>query len=360
MKNNSRITDLIRPEIRQMSAYHVPESTGMVKLDAMENPFLWPDEMKSEWLELMSTVEPNRYPDPAAKELIEELRNCFSVDDELGVLLGNGSDELIQLLIMALKSNACVLAPTPSFVMYEHIAKSMGVSFVGVPLQKDFSLDVSAMLESIKQHNPAVIFLAYPNNPTSNLFDDADLLAIIEASSGIVVIDEAYQPFAGKSYLKQLKGLDRVLVMRTVSKLGLAGLRLGFLVGSEEILGQLEKVRLPYNINSLTQLTACFAFKHIDVFDAQAAIICEQREALLLVLAAIEGVQVFSSKANFILFTLLNDSAGRVFNALRLEGLLIKKMGAVQGLPDNCLRVTVGTAKENKLFTGHLKAILNK
>ena len=145
MKNNSKVTDLIRPEIRQMSAYHVPESTGMVKLDAMENPFLWPDEMKSEWLELMSTVEPNRYPDPAAKELIEELRNCFSVDDELGVLLGNGSDELIQLLIMALKSDACVMAPTPSFVMYEHIAKSMGVSFVGVPLQKDFSLDVSAM-----------------------------------------------------------------------------------------------------------------------------------------------------------------------------------------------------------------------
>ena len=359
MQKKTNIGDLIRPEIKQMNAYHVPEATGMVKLDAMENPFPWPDDMKKQWLELMSTVEPNRYPDPAAKELIQGLRQCFSVDNELGLILGNGSDELIQLIIMAMKKDVCVMAPTPSFVMYQHIAKSMGVDFVGVPLSGDFSLDMPAMLTSIKKHNPAVIFLAYPNNPTANLFDDADLLAIIEASKGIVVIDEAYQPFAGKSYLSQVKRFDRVLVMRTVSKLGLAGLRLGFLVGSEEILCQLEKIRLPYNINSLTQLTASFAFKHMDVLNQQAAIICEQREELLAALAQLECVEVFPSKANFILFALLDDSAERVFEALKDEGLLIKKMGSVLGLPKNCLRVTVGTADENRLFCKHLKVILS-
>ena len=360
MKKKTNIGDLIRPEIKQMNAYHVPEATGMVKLDAMENPFPWPDDMKNQWLELMSTVEPNRYPDPAAKELIQELRQCFSVDDELGLILGNGSDELIQLIIMAMKKDVCVMAPTPSFVMYQHIAKSMGVDFVGVPLSGDFSLDMPAMLTSIKKHNPAVIFLAYPNNPTANLFDNADLLAIIEASKGIVVIDEAYQPFAGKSYLSQVKRFDRVLVMRTVSKLGLAGLRLGFLVGSEEILCQLEKIRLPYNINSLTQLTAHFAFKHIDIFNAQAAMICDQREGLLRSLTEMNNIQVFPSKANFILFALLDDSAERVFDALKLKGMLIKKMGVVLGLPQNCLRVTVGTAEENELFCEHLKTILKK
>jgi len=360
VQKKTNIGDLIRPEIKQMNAYHVPEATGMVKLDAMENPFPWPDDMKKQWLELMSTVEPNRYPDPAAKELIQELRQCFSVDDELGLILGNGSDELIQLIIMAMKKDVCVMAPTPSFVMYQHIAKSMGVDFVGVPLSGDFTLDMPAMLASIKKHNPAVIFLAYPNNPTANLFDNADLLAIIEASQGIVVIDEAYQPFAGKSYLSQVKRFDRVLVMRTVSKLGLAGLRLGFLVGSEEILCQLEKIRLPYNINSLTQLTAHFAFKHIDIFNAQAAMICDQREGLLRSLTEMDNIQVFPSKANFILFALLDDSAERVFDALKLKGMLIKKMGVVLGLPQNCLRVTVGTAEENELFCEHLKTILKK
>jgi len=359
VQNKFNIGDLVRPEIKKMTAYHVPEATGMIKLDAMENPFSWSDEMKGQWLEVMCTAEPNRYPDPSAKALVQELRQCFSVDDELGVVLGNGSDELIQLIIMAMNNDACVMAPMPSFVMYQHIAKSMGVGFVGVPLNPDFSLDVSAMLALIKKHDPAVIFLAYPNNPTANLFDDADVLAILEASNGLVVIDEAYQPFAGKSYLDQVKHFDRILVMRTVSKLGLAGLRLGFLVGPNAIVEQFEKIRLPYNINSLTQLTASFAFKHMDVLNQQAAMICEQREELLATLAQLERVEVFPSKANFILFALLDDSAERVFEALKDEGLLIKKMGDVVGLPKNCLRVTVGTADENTLFCKHLKIILS-
>lgn len=356
--NNKKLENLIRPEILAMSAYHVPEATGLVKLDAMENPFAWPEEMKAEWLQLLSNAEPNRYPDPAAKELVSSLRDCFDVPSELGVVLGNGSDELIQLILMAMNEGASIMAPTPSFVMYQHISNSLGLSFIGVPLNENFSLNVPAMISAIKQENPAVIFLAYPNNPTANLFDDGDLLAILEATNGLVVIDEAYQPFAHKSFLSRTPEFEKLLVMRTVSKLGLAGLRLGFIVGHKYITDHLEKIRLPYNINIFTQLTATFAFKHIKVLNAQAAVICDQREVLLKKLSSLVGVKVFPSEANFILFSLLSDSAKRVFEELKGAGVLIKKMGDVPGLPSECLRVTVGTSSENDLFFEKIISIL--
>jgi len=357
-KRNRQLAKLIRPEIQKMAAYHVPEATGLVKLDAMENPFPWPEEMKAQWLEQLSKAEPNRYPDPSAKELMTSLRDCFDVAPELGVVLGNGSDELIQLILMAMNKDACVMAPTPSFVMYQHIANSLGLSFIGVPLNADFSLDVPEMLAVIKEKNPAVIFLAYPNNPTGNLFDDADLLAILEASNGLVVIDEAYQPFARKTFMGRAPDYEQLLVMRTVSKLGLAGLRLGFLAGHPSLTSQLEKIRLPYNINVFTQVTATFAFQHISTFDEQAAVICEQREILQSSLASLKGVNVFPSDANFILFSLQSDSAERVFEALKQSGVLIKKMGNVPGLPAESLRVTVGSSLENKLFVEQISTII--
>ena len=342
-----------------MQAYHVPEASGLVKMDAMENPFCWPKGMQKDWLDLLSQVEPNRYPDPSAKEMVKALRECFKVDPQLGVLLGNGSDELIQLILMAMKAGSRVLAPAPSFVMYQQIAQALGLPFIGVPLTESFELDVPAMLAAIKLYDPAVIFLAYPNNPTANLFNDEDLSAIIKASNGFVVIDEAYQPFAKKTYLNSIKDLPNVVVMRTVSKLGLAGLRLGFLVGDQALIEQLDKIRLPYNINVLTQVTARFAFERIDVLDAQAEEICQQREMLLNSLNQFTGVQVFPSAANFILFALRNDSAERVFDALKTAGLLIKKMATTVGLPDNCLRVTVGSSEENQLFITQLGSILS-
>ncbi|MBQ0724911.1 MAG: histidinol-phosphate transaminase [Cycloclasticus sp.] len=357
-QKHKKIQQLIRPEIQQMQAYHVPASSGLVKLDAMENPFRWPEDMQKKWLELLSQVEPNRYPDPSAQKMVLALRECFKVEPQLGVLLGNGSDELIQLILMAMKAGSRVLAPAPSFVMYQQIAQALGMPFIGVPLAKDFELDVPAMLAAIKSHDPAVVFLAYPNNPTANLFNDEDLLAIIEASNGLVVIDEAYQPFAKKTFLNRVKDLPNVVVMRTVSKLGLAGLRLGFLVGDQALIEQLDKIRLPYNINVLTQVTARFAFEHIDVLDAQAEEICQQRELLLTSLNQFAQVQVFPSAANFILFALRNDSAARVFEALKAAGLLIKKMAPTAGLPENCLRVTVGLSEENQLFITQLGSIL--
>ncbi len=354
----SKLLGLIRPEIKDMQAYQVPESKGMVKLDAMENPFSWPPALKEEWLTLMSSVEPNRYPDPSARELTHSMRTCFDVNDDMGLVLGNGSDELIQLILMAMQPGACIVAPMPSFVMYQHIAKALGLTFIGVPLSTDFSLDMPAMLKVIKEHDPAVIFLAYPNNPTANLFSEQSIHEVLEASNGIVVVDEAYHPFAKKTFLPQVVDYAQLIVMRTVSKLGLAALRLGFIVGQKQLIEQFEKIRLPYNINSLTQLTATFAFKHLHIFDQQAKQICQQREYLLAQLSTLDTIQAFPSQANFILFALNDKEAGEVFSSLKRQGILIKNMSGMPGLPANCLRVTVGTELENIEFIKQLRNIL--
>ena len=357
--STNQLLSLIRSDIQAMKAYKVADATGMVKLDAMENPFGWPEQMKSDWLELMANVDINRYPDPSASELVKKLRKTFGIGENAGVVLGNGSDELIQLVLMSLKLGSSVLVPDPSFVMYKQISTSLGLRCEGVPLNHDFSLNIPAMLSAIKELDPAVVFLAYPNNPTANLFDEADIMQIVEASNGLIVIDEAYQPFAGKTFLQKLSAkYPQLLVMRTVSKLGLAGLRLGYLVGDKSILEQFEKIRLPYNINVFTQITAGFAFDHIDELDKQAKLICQQRELLNDELANFPGIVVYPSSANFILFSLLDKRAEQVFEGLKKEAILIKLMGAAQGLPAQCLRVTVGTKEQNIQFINALKKAL--
>jgi histidinol-phosphate aminotransferase len=359
-KSKQQLLNLIRPEIQGMTAYHVPEATGLIKLDAMENPYKWPAAMQQEWLQLMAKAEPNRYPDPAARELVKQLRACFSIDASLAVVLGNGSDELIQLILMALCEGSVVMAPTPSFVMYKHIAKTLGLGFTGVPLQEDFGLDMDAMLEAIERDQPAVIFLAYPNNPTANLFSKQDMTAILRAAPGFVVVDEAYHPFAKESFMDVAQEHPNLLLMRTVSKLGLAGLRLGYLVGDDSLIAQLEKIRLPYNINTYTQLTASFAFSHFEVLQQQADALCEQREIMLKRLAAMGDLVVYPSHANFILFSLITGQANQMFALLKEAGVLIKNLSGAEQLPAECLRVTVGTEEQNTYFLKALEDALQK
>lgn len=357
---NDLVTALVREEVRSLGAYHVPDASGMIKLDAMENPFEWPESMRQEWLEQMHAVAPNRYPDPNASTLVQQIRQSFSVPASCGVLLGNGSDELIQMILMATAApGRVILSPEPGFVMYRQISRCLGLDYVGVPLHADFTLDLSAMLQAIEQCQPSVIFLAYPNNPTGNLFGQEAVDQIIRAAPGLVVIDEAYEPFARKSYMDQAGDPAHLLVMRTVSKLGLAGLRLGFLVGARELIEQLNKIRLPYNINVLTQLSVEFALKHYEVLQCQADEICEQRKSLAAQLQALPGVEVFPSDANFILFRVTAGSAQDVFDGLKFQGVLIKNLSAAAGPLGNCLRVTVGSATENAQFMHALKQELN-
>lgn len=350
---------LIRPEVRALQSYHVPESAGLIKLDAMENPFSWPESMRQEWAERIVAVEPNRYPDPQAKALVQQMREVFSISDEQALLLGNGSDELIQMLLVATASpGRKVLSVEPGFVMYRQIARFLGLEYVGVPLAEDFSLNVQAMLDAIASHQPAVIFIAYPNNPSGNLFDSMAIRQIIDLAPGLVVIDEAYEPFAKNSFMEQAGQPENLLVMRTVSKLGLAGLRLGYLVGAPRVIDELEKIRLPYNINVLTQFTVAFALKHYSILLQQVDDICQQRAQLVKSLSMMPGVTAYATDANFVLIRLQSGSADDVFMQLREHGVLIKNLSGQGGLLANCLRVTVGSAEENQTFLEHFEAIL--
>lgn len=350
---------LFRREVLAMSAYHVADASNYIKLDAMENPYTWPADIQQAWLEHLKSCPLNRYPDPEAKALADAVRRSNAIPDASAILLGNGSDEIIQILLMALPSTAAVLAPEPGFVMYKQIALSLGLRYCGVPLAAEsFDLDLPAVLAAIEAEKPAAIFLAYPNNPTGNLFDPAAIEAILAAAPGVVVVDEAYAPFADASFIEQLPQHDNLLVMRTVSKLGLAGLRLGFLAGPPALLEQLNKVRLPYNINCLTQATAGFALEHPQFLLDQTRLIREQRSVVMQALQAIDSVKAYPSAANFILFRTLTKPADAVFASLKQHGVLIKNLSPQGGLLENCLRATIGKPEENQAFLQALKAAL--
>jgi histidinol-phosphate aminotransferase len=359
MPDSSALLSVFRPEVRALSAYHVADATGMVKLDAMENPYQWPETIKREWLETLMDCAINRYPDPEARQLAEKIREINGIAPDSAILLGNGSDEIIQIILMALTPDATVLSVSPSFVMYRQISLTLGLNYVEVPLStSDFNLDLSAFLDAMAKHQPAIVFLAYPNNPTGNLFDADNIRHILKKAPGLVVIDEAYAPFADASFMDELGDFDNLLVMRTVSKLGLAGLRLGYLAGKPEIVEQLHKVRLPYNINILTQGSTYFALCHHSIFDEQTATLRQERGGLLERLNRIDGIDALPSAANFILFKTTQTDATAIFNQLKARKILIKNLSPQGGSLTNCLRVTVGTPEENRLFLEALHQIM--
>ncbi|MEY3944432.1 MAG: Histidinol-phosphate aminotransferase 2, partial [Pseudomonadota bacterium] len=297
MTVNPKLMQRIRQDVQSMHAYAIQDSVGMVKLDAMENPFSLPPELQKALGERLGQLALNRYPDGRVNDLRAALAQYAGMPEGCDIMLGNGSDELISLLAMACDvPGASILAPVPGFVMYAMSAQLQGLAFHGVPLTADFELDEAAMLSAIAEHKPSIVYLAYPNNPTGNLWNDAAIERIIEAQGkqgGLVVIDEAYQPFASKSYIDRLGQHSHVLLMRTLSKFGLAGVRLGYMMGPKALIAEIDKVRPPYNISVLNYECALFALEHTDVFAAQAKTLREERARLLRELAALPGVQPF-------------------------------------------------------------------
>ncbi|VAW54254.1 Histidinol-phosphate aminotransferase [hydrothermal vent metagenome] len=354
----------IRPLIKKIDAYHVADASGLIKLDAMENPYRLSDDLLETLQEKLADADLNRYPDPSAKRLRDKLREVMQVPENKSIVLGNGSDELIQMLAMAVVGvnndvdkggkDVCLMSFDPGFVMYKMISDFVGIKYVGVTLREDFSLDMQSTRKAIKENQPAIIFIAYPNNPSANCYSEKDIEEIISIAPGIVVLDEAYHPFAQTSFMPRLTQCDNLLVMRTVSKMGLAGLRLGLLCGHSDIINEIDKIRLPYNINVLTQITAEFVLDNIDELNQQAKMIREEREILLGKMNAMLALRVFPSQANFILFRVLEKSANDVFESIKKSGVLIKNMKADSGLLKNCLRVTVGTPNENLAFLAAL------
>jgi histidinol-phosphate aminotransferase len=350
------VQKIIRADVLAMSSYAVPDASGLIKLDAMENPYTLPPVLAEQLGQHLAAVALNRYPAPRPAALLDKIRRTMQVPPGCDILLGNGSDELISMISNACaKPGAKILAPLPGFVMYQMSAQLAHVEFVGVPLRADLQLDPPAMLAALAEHRPAVLYLAYPNNPTGALFDDAVMEQLIAAAPDtLVVIDEAYQPFAQRTWMPRAAEFANVVVMRTVSKLGLAGIRLGYLVGRPEWVAQFDKVRPPYNINVLTQATAEFLLDHIDVLDAQAAELCGERSRLLAALAQLPGLTVFPSAGNFVLVKV--PDANRMFEALRVAGILVKNVSKMHPLLANCLRLTVGTPDENARMLAAMRA----
>ena len=350
----------IRHDIQSMHAYAIQESEGMVKLDAMENPYRLPHDLQEELGRRLGALALNRYPAGRINVLRQALASYAGMPEGFDIMLGNGSDELISLLALACDvPGAGILAPLPGFVMYAMSAQLQGLAFHGVPLTSDFELDEAAMLDAIAQHKPAITYLAYPNNPTANLWDDSVMENIIRGAGqhgGLVVIDEAYQPFSSKSYLDRIERHGHVLLLRTLSKFGLAGVRLGYLMGPQALIAEIDKVRPPYNISVLNCECALFALEQREVFAAQALDLCAQRAALLQALVAMSGVAAFKSEANMILIRVAD--AQKTFERMRARKVLIKNVSHLHALLHNCLRITVGTADENAKMLIALKESL--
>lgn len=363
-----RMQQVIRQDVQAMHAYAIQPSAGMVKLDAMENPFRLPEPLQDELGRRLGRVAINRYPTDCVADVIAALSEYVRLPAGCKLMLGNGSDELISLLALACdvpadaskaRGPATMLAPLPGFVMYAMSAKLQGLAFVGVPLTAAFELDEAAMLAAIREHRPAITYLAYPNNPTANLFDDGSVERIVEAvgaQSGLVVFDEAYQPFSSRSWMERMASHEHVLVLRTLSKFGLAGVRLGYLAGAAALIDEIDKVRPPYNIGALNAEATLFALEHAGEFAAQAALLRRERERLQAELKAMPGVTPFPSEANMILAR-VPDSA-RAFDGMKRRGVLVKNIAGMHPLLANCLRLTVGTPDENALMIEALRASL--
>lgn len=352
----------IRDDVQRMHAYAVQDSRGLVKLDAMENPHRLSPELQRELGARLGAVELNRYPGARGDDLRRVLAEHVRLPRGFELMLGNGSDELISLLAIACDvPGASIAAPVPGFVMYAMSAQLQGLAFHGVPLTADFELDEPAMLDAIERHRPAIVYLAYPNNPTANLWDDSAIEKIVDLQGrqgGLVVFDEAYQPFSSRSYIDRIARHDHVLLMRTLSKFGLAGVRIGYLIGPAALIHEIDKVRPPYNVSVLNCECALFALEHAHVFEQQAAELREQRTLLIDALRALRGVgRVWDSDANMILVRVADAAA--TFEGLKARGVLVKNVSKMHPLLMNCLRLTVGTAEQNAQLLAALEASLS-
>lgn len=356
--------NFIRSDIQAMSAYMVRPAAGMVKLDAMENPYTLSPDLQAELGRRLGAVALNRYPSQGVEDLKTALQTYVGMPAGYALMLGNGSDELISMLSLACQEpGVSVLAPEPGFVMYALSTQLQGLTYVPVSLTADFELDEAAMSAAIAKHQPAIVYVAYPNNPSANLWDASiirRLVAQVSVYGGWVVLDEAYQPFSSLTWWDEIRrdpaANAQVLLMRTLSKFGLAGVRIGYMLGRAEVIAQIDKIRPPYNISVLNAECALFSLEHQAVFQAQAQAICTERERITAALAQLKGVKVFPSQANMFLlrFEGAEDVATRLFEGLRERGILVKNVSKMHPLLRRCLRPSVGTPEENNAFLAAL------
>ena len=342
----ARVAATIRPDVRARAAYAVAKAEGLIKLDAMENPYPLPAALRAQVAAAAGAAALNRYPDGGGDAVKAALRSALGLDAAVALTLGHGSDELIQIVTTAVAApGVAIVAPDPTFVMYRVNAELAHARYVPVPLRGDLSLDLAAMLDAIDREAPALVWLAYPNNPTGNRFARRDVERILAAAPGLVVVDEAYYAFAADSFLPRVLDHPNLVVVRTVSKIGMAGLRLGYAAGHPAWIAELDKVRPPYNVGTLVQAVAPVLLAAGPVLAEQATAIVAERTRVAAALGAVGGYTVFPTEANFVLVRV--PDAPAAFAALRAAGILVKNLHGWHPLLAHCLRITVGTPAEN-------------
>ena len=350
---------IVHPEIRALSAYQTEPFTGSIKLDAMESPYGFEGDLQEQLMKKLSSVDINRYPDARNSELTEHLRSVFEIPANYGLTLGNGSDELLQLIQLAVGGRGRSIAtPLPTFSLYELVARYTGADFIGVDLNQRFELSESAWFDAIRKHSPACVFFAYPNNPTGNFFSSELIEATAREVKGLVVVDEAYHAYSGQSMLPAMARHENMAVVRTLSKSGLAGLRIGFMISHKQWAAQFEKLRMPYNIGVLNQACAVFALENWSYLRTGVQRVIQERSRVRARLEQLHGIQVCDTKTNFLIARITNQDAEAVFEALRTSGILVRKLQGMHSLLQGCLRISIGTPSENDAMIETLKQIM--
>jgi histidinol-phosphate aminotransferase len=345
---------LIRPCVSRLETYAVSQAPDCVKLNQNESPDDLPPEVKRAALARLEAIPWNRYPCQEAAELTRRLAADAAWPSD-GVLVGNASNELIQTIILsACGPDDLLVTVTPGFAIYKRAAAASGIRVAEAPLKEDFSFDVADIIARARQAR--LVILASPNNPTGTALGPADVRTLVESQDGLVVIDEAYFEFHGQTAQPLLAGRDNLIILRTFSKaMGLAGLRLGYLLGSPAVVRDLAKAKLPFSVGALQQAVALEVLARRDLIEARVGRIIAERERLTEALRQIPGVTPVPSRANFILFGLDDLPAATVYERLLQGGVLVRPFGGPR-LEDK-LRVTVGTPMENDAFLAGLRRI---
>jgi histidinol-phosphate aminotransferase len=349
----------LREDINNFKEYFIDNPENMIKLDAMEYPV---DKSLRDVIKSLNINEKeillNRYPESHSQELEKIILDYFGLNSNFGVNFGNGSDELIQNICLAFsKKGNNVMVPSPSFSMYEKIISTVNLKYIPEYLNEDFDIKIDQMIKNISKYKPAIIFLACPNNPTSNLWDKDKIIQIIESSESIVVIDEAYVDFCESSYIDLIEKYENLVILRTFSKIGFAGLRLGFMISNKEISSIINKIRLPFNINTISLKIIINIFENFSIIKKNCQNIINLREKLYSDLSELRNIKVLKSSTNFLIFKTLNKSSDEIYKLLKDSNILIKNLNNNSNLK-NFLRVTVGTEEENNSFVSTLSKYL--
>lgn len=355
---DEKLLTLVKPEILKLSPYTIEMHPYRIKLNQNESPYDLPEEVKDALLEKVRELAWSRYPRPFPEELYDTLANDLQLDEEIGMVIGNGSNELLQMVLLAsAPPGATVIVPTPTFTLYRMTSTILGARVIEVLPKDDLTFDADRIIKAAKENGAKIIFLCRPNNPTGGLIPLQDVSKIARETEGLLVLDEAYYEFSGETALSLLKEFGNIVILRTFSKaLGAAGLRIGYLLGQAPLVNQIAKAKLPYNLNIISQEAALVILRNKGLLEKRVEEIISSREYLYKELARIKGISPFPSSANFICFR-AEKPAKALFKALLEKGILIRDVSHYPMLSD-CLRVTVGTKKENREFIKTLREIM--